>query len=829
MSGKAQNQNLGQPQLSLLPRFRKWHEGIPFRIVFLVPFVALLVFVTGLVGYISFRNGQRAVNDVACQLNNEIASRIEDHLLVFLNKPHQVNQIIANELHQGVLDANEPDVLERLFWEQIQVFESLTSIYFGNPAGGLVDAGREGVGGFLYVIVTDNFVSGPFRKYATDEQGNRTKLLTAVPDFDARERSWYTKAVETGEAVWSDPYILFTGQDMAISASRPVYDQQGNLLGVIASDIFLSHLSDFLQDLEIGHRGQSFIMESSGLLIASSTGESPFLDAQDGTQKRIYASESGSPTIRFAVDYLEEKSNGYQNIYTESSYEFEAEGQRYYLKVTPIQDEVGIDWLAVVVIPASDFMTRINANNRITRVLIVASSGLILILGIFFAGRVTEPIVRLKEAAQALATGEWRKIEQDTSIREIKQLNQAFNDMINQLKEATQRLKTEITEHKRTSQALRERERKYRSLFEQTNDAVFLLDLKGNHLDVNQRATKMLGYEHDELIEMNYERIVDPDELSDSQNKLDLLLGGQTHRPYKRIFRRKNGSTFPVEINVELVRDDSGAPLHIQSLARDITKRMQTQQKLKAYSDNLEVMVEERTQKLEQAYEKIIRQEQLAMLGQMAGGISHELRNPLGVISNLSYLLKLNLDDPGQEVAEALALLDEEIHRADRIITKLLTLAQTGKTHPQPVSIPDLVAGVFTKHPAPEGVMTEICSSDDLSLAYVDPDHFRMVLANLISNAYQAMPEGGALTVSADVHQGEIEVSVSDTGGGITPDIMKKIFEPLFTTKEKGIGLGLAVSKKLVEANQGKIEVESQPEKGTTFILTLPLYENQEK
>ena len=411
MSGKAQNQNLGQPQLSLLKKKKKWHEGIPFRIVLLVPFVALLVFVTGLVGYISFRNGQRAVNDVACQLNNEIASRIEDHLLVFLNKPHQVNQIIANELHQGVLDAHNPDVLERYFWEQIQVFESLTSIYFGNPEGGLVDAGREGAEGFLYVIMTDNFVSGPFRKYATDEQGNRTKLLTTVSDFDARERSWYANAIEAGEAVWSDPYILFTGQDIAISASLPVYGQQGNLLGVIASDIFLSHLSNFLQDLEIGHRGQSFIMENSGLLIASSTGESPFLDAQDGTQKRIYASESDSPTIRFAVDYLEEKSNGYQNIYTESSHKFEAEGQRYYLQVTPIQDEVGIDWLAVVVIPASDFMARINANNRITRVLIVASSGLILILGIFFAGRVTEPIVRLTEAAQALATGEWRKTE----------------------------------------------------------------------------------------------------------------------------------------------------------------------------------------------------------------------------------------------------------------------------------------------------------------------------------------------------------------------------------------------------------------------------------
>jgi len=191
--------------------------------------VIQLALVAGLVGYISSRNGQRAVNEVAHNLRSEIAARIEEHLRAFLATPHGINRINANALRQGVLDATDPAILERYFWEQLQIFDSVTSIYFGNTAGGLVDAGRESTDASLYVIVTDGFAQGTFNKYATDAMGNRTALVSAIPDFDARTRSWYTGAVEAGDATWSDVYLLFTGNDLAIAASRPVYDAQQNL------------------------------------------------------------------------------------------------------------------------------------------------------------------------------------------------------------------------------------------------------------------------------------------------------------------------------------------------------------------------------------------------------------------------------------------------------------------------------------------------------------------------------------------------------------------------------------------------------------------------
>jgi hypothetical protein len=168
---------------------------LPLRIVLVAPFVAQILLIAGLVGYLSFRNGQQAVNNVAHRLRSDINARIEARLQAFLDTPHQINQLNANALRQGWLNANAPAALERYLWEQIQVFDSVTSIYFGTPAGGMVNAGREGPGGSLYVMATEGLARGPLRKYATDSQGQRATPLALISNFDARTRPWYASAV----------------------------------------------------------------------------------------------------------------------------------------------------------------------------------------------------------------------------------------------------------------------------------------------------------------------------------------------------------------------------------------------------------------------------------------------------------------------------------------------------------------------------------------------------------------------------------------------------------------------------------------------------------
>lgn len=299
-----------------------------------------------LVGYLSFRNGQSAVNDVARQLRGEVTTHIEEHLYTFLNTPYQINQANAGLLRQNILAANDATALEHHFWEQIRIFDSVSGIYFGNTEGGLVDAGREGAEGFLCVISTDGFVSDPFKKYATDSRGERTDLLVTISDFDARTCPWYINAVNKDNAAWSEAYILFTGQDMAIAASRPVYNEQQELLGVVSVDLFLSHLSSFLQSLEIGKTGQAFIMERSGLLVASSTEEKTFTEPDEyEAQRRLYAYESANPLIRHAAEALAAQFGDYRHIAETQYVEFEIDGKHQFLQISPIENKDGLDWL----------------------------------------------------------------------------------------------------------------------------------------------------------------------------------------------------------------------------------------------------------------------------------------------------------------------------------------------------------------------------------------------------------------------------------------------------------------------------------------------------
>jgi PAS domain S-box-containing protein len=257
----------------------------------------------------------------------------------------------------------------------------------------------------------------------------------------------------------------------------------------------------------------------------------------------------------------------------------------------------------------------------------------------------------------------------------------------------------------------------------------------------------------------------------------------------------------------------------------NITERVRAEEKLKEYSERLEEMVRLRTKELEEAQEELVRKEKLAVLGQLAGGVGHELRNPLGVISNAVYYLKMVLPDADETVREYLDIISSEVHNSEQIVSDLLGFARTRSSDRQRVALSRLVAQVLGKTPPPEGVLITFEIAADLLPVYVDPRQIGQVLANLITNAYQAMPQGGTLTLSASAEGDKAALCFADTGCGISPENIKRLFEPLFTTKPRGIGLGLAVSRSLVEANGGAIEVESDgvPGRGSTFTVWLPL------
>ncbi len=246
-----------------------------------------------------------------------------------------------------------------------------------------------------------------------------------------------------------------------------------------------------------------------------------------------------------------------------------------------------------------------------------------------------------------------------------------------------------------------------------------------------------------------------------------------------------------------------------------------------ATNKNLRIAYEKLDQlakELQETQEQLVRTERLAVLGQLAGGIGHELRNPLGAIKNAVYFLRMVLEAPEPDVRESLDILEKEIATSERIISSLLDFARPKSPIRQKVNVNEIIQEALSRTEIPDNVSvtSQPCEARQVILA--DPVQLCQVFMNLMLNAIQAMPQGGQLTTRCEVSDtGYVIVSLADTGVGMSKDDLVRLFEPLFTTKVKGIGLGLVVCKTFVEAHGGMIEVESEKGEGSTFKVRLPL------
>jgi signal transduction histidine kinase len=223
------------------------------------------------------------------------------------------------------------------------------------------------------------------------------------------------------------------------------------------------------------------------------------------------------------------------------------------------------------------------------------------------------------------------------------------------------------------------------------------------------------------------------------------------------------------------------------------------------------------------AHDQLVRSERLAAIGQLASTIGHELRNPLGVISNAVYLLRGDLGPAPTDAAERhLATAEREVSAATVIVSDLLEFARQRDPVLTEIDVAALVDEVVSVLPPPTNISLSRELPADTLLVFADRDMLRQVVLNLLGNAYQAMPDGGRARVSVGVDNGSVLVSIADSGVGMTDDVRERLYEPFFTTKARGVGLGLAVTKRIVDAHRGDITVESQPDIGTTFVVRLP-------
>jgi len=221
--------------------------------------------------------------------------------------------------------------------------------------------------------------------------------------------------------------------------------------------------------------------------------------------------------------------------------------------------------------------------------------------------------------------------------------------------------------------------------------------------------------------------------------------------------------------------------------------------------------------------EKLITSEKLAAIGQLASAVGHEIRNPLGVIKNSAYFLNMKLKDAADEkVVKHLKILEKEVNSANFIISDLLDFARKKPPTLDQADLSETVKNTLSYITVPENIKVEI-KLGEIPKMLLDKEQVQRVCQNLILNAVQAMPEGGKLTIQTTKQDDSAKLIVRDTGVGIPKENMPKLFTPLFSTKAKGIGLGLVICKQIVEGHDGNITVESEVGEGSTFTVKLPI------
>lgn len=404
------------------------HRKVSLKSVLMVPFVVQICAVVGLTGWLSWRNGQQAVNDVATQLRREIAERIDTQLDRYLSEPPKINRANANLIEIGVLDLKDFTKLSKYFWQQMRLFD-VGYINFANEKREFIGVERLDNGELRISEILESQGIDRIYTYVTDEKGNRQGVPNVERDEqDVRQEGWYISAVKAGKPTWTPIYQWQNRKVLSVSHSYPLYDPQRQLVGVIGVDYILSQVGQFLQSLRVGRSGKTMIVERSGKIVASSTDAQPFI-VTGSEVKRLHATESKDPLLQATAQHLLEKFGSFDNLGKEKDLEFLLAGERQFVEVRNWKDEYGLDWLIVVVVPESDFLGQIYANNLTTLGLSLLALAIAILFGFLIARWIARPLQQLEQASYKMAEGEFEQEIPTSKIEEISVLAKAFNQM----------------------------------------------------------------------------------------------------------------------------------------------------------------------------------------------------------------------------------------------------------------------------------------------------------------------------------------------------------------------------------------------------------------
>lgn len=425
-------------------------RGLPLRLVLIVPFIVQISVAVGLTGWLSIRNGQRAVNDVASQLRREVTNRIDSEVRHSLATADTVNQLAVDALRREGADLRNVRSPEAVYWDHLRSTSVISGVGLANTNGDLFAIQRRTKGGKdIYFIEYANASTGKlWRSNQVNLEQQVVNTSLGNKPLDGRQRAWYKAAVAARGAAWSNIYTSISqsaDKTFAINVARPIYDNNQNLLAVSGVIFNLRQVSQFLNGLKLSKSGQMFIIERSGELVGTSDAKDPFTVNNDKVE-RLKAVNSTSPLIRAAASHLNEQFADLSKIKQAQQLEFFIGGRRQLLQVTPLFFGNGIDWLIVAAVPESDFMAQINQNTRNTILLCLLALGVASVVSVLTSRWISAPISRLGAASRAIADGKLDQAVDAKGIRELEVLGQSFNQMAKQLKGSFEELEARVSQ-----------------------------------------------------------------------------------------------------------------------------------------------------------------------------------------------------------------------------------------------------------------------------------------------------------------------------------------------------------------------------------------------
>jgi two-component system sensor histidine kinase AtoS len=442
-------------------------------------------------------------------------------------------------------------------------------------------------------------------------------------------------------------------------------------------------------------------------------------------------------------------------------------------------------------------MKSIAATKRLLTLLVIAGPAIGLLIAVYFVREFTGSMGALLTATRKLKAGDLEP-EIEGLRDEFGELGESFNEMALALKEMIRKIE--------------ESQKRYRVLFESAGDGIFLLEAEGDDVgrivSANQAAADMHGYSVDELSRLTIQHLDTPEAAAGSPERIRRILDGEWVNAEIE-HRKKDGTVFPVEVSGGLLEFEDQK--YILVFDKDITER-------------------------KQAEEALQRAEQMVIVGEMAAGLAHEIKNPLAGIKVSIEVLASELETK-QEDKEVFERIIDEINRIETLLRNLLSYAIPPTPQFVSLDVNKIIdaaiktAEFSSKSPAEKSKTRAAKNiefvkelSDQLPQIVADPAQLQQVILNLLLNAVYAIQETGTISVETSaLGKDSIKIAVSDTGKGIDGEGIEKIFLPFFTTKTKGTGLGLSICKRLIEQQNGTINVARNPEGGLMFTINLPV------